>query len=43
MIRYKGNIILVLSGIIVSGFFSSIMALLKFSAKQDTDLAEIVY
>lgn len=43
LVRHKGNIILVLSGIIVSGFFSSVMALMKFSAKEDTDLAEIVY
>ena len=43
IVRHKGNIILVLSGIIVSGFFSSIMALMKFTAKEDTDLAEIVY
>lgn len=43
LVRHKGNVILVLSGIIVGGFFSSLMAFLKFSAKQDTDLAEIVY
>lgn len=43
IVRHKGNIILVLSGIIVSGFFSSVMALMKFTAKEDTDLAEIVY
>lgn len=43
IVRHKGNIILVLSGIIVSGFFSSVMALMKFSAKEDTELAEIVY
>lgn len=43
IVRHKGNIILVLSGIIVSGFFSSIMALMKFTAKEDTELAEIVY
>lgn len=43
IVRHKGNIILVLSGIIVSGFFSSVMALMKFTAKEDTELAEIVY
>lgn len=43
IVRHKGNIILVLSGIITSGFFSSTMALIKFSAKEDTELSEIVY
>lgn len=43
IVRHKGNIVLVLSGIIVSGFFSSVMALMKFTAKEDTELTEIVY
>lgn len=43
LVRNKSNLMLVLSGIITSGFFSSVMALLKFTAKEDTELASIVY
>lgn len=43
VIKNNSNIILVLSGIITAGFFSSLMALLKFTASQDSQLAEIVF
>ncbi|MDO5328892.1 MAG: iron ABC transporter permease [Coriobacteriia bacterium] len=43
LVRNTSNLMLVLAGIITSGFFSSIMALLKFTASEDKELASIVY
>lgn len=43
LINKKSTIALVLSGVIVSGFFSSILGLLKYVADPDTELAEITY
>ena len=41
--RNKSNMMLVLSGIIVSGFFSSMQGLLKYVADPDTQLAQITF
>ena len=43
LINKKSTIALVLSGVIVGGFFSSILGLLKYIADSDTELAEITY
>lgn len=43
LVRNMSNLMLVLSGIITSGFFSSIMALMKFTATEDTELSSIIY
>ncbi len=43
LIRQKSTIALVLSGVIVGGFFSSLLGLLKYIADPDTELAEITY
>lgn len=43
LINKKSTITLVLSGVIVGGFFSSILGLLKYVADPDTELAEITY
>lgn len=43
LLRKKSTISLVLSGIIVSGFFTSILGVLKYVADADSELAEIVY
>lgn len=43
LINKKSTIALVLSGVIVGGFFSSILGLLKYVADADTELAEITY
>lgn len=43
LINQKSTIALVLSGVIVGGFFSSILGLLKYLADPDTELAEITY
>lgn len=43
LINKKSTIALVLSGVIVGGFFSSILGLLKYIADADTELAEITY
>ena len=43
LINKKSTISLVLSGVIVGGFFSSILGLLKYVADPDTELAEITY
>lgn len=39
----KSNLMLVLSGMIVSGFFSSMQGLLKYIADPDTQLAQITF
>ena len=43
LIRNQSTIVLVLSGIVISSFMSSIMSILKFVADTDTQLAEITY
>lgn len=43
MFRNKSNLVLVLAGIIVSGFFNSAQGLLKYVADPDTQLAQITY
>lgn len=43
MIHKKSSVALVLSGVIVGGFFSSVLGLLKYIADADTELAEITY
>lgn len=43
LLRNKSNMILVLSGIIVGGFLSAILGLIKFLAEEQTELASIVY
>lgn len=43
LVKNTSNLMLVLAGIITSGFFSSVMALLKFTASEDSELASIVY
>lgn len=41
--RNKSNLMLVLSGMIISGFFSSMQGLLKYIADPDTQLAQITF
>lgn len=43
LVGHNGNLMLVLAGIITSGFFSSILCLMKFVANEDTELSAIVY
>jgi len=43
VLKQKSTVALVLSGVIVGGFFSSILGLLKYVADPDTELAEITY
>ena len=43
VLKRNNNLMMVLSGIIVSAFMSSILGLLKFVAEEDTQLASIVY
>lgn len=43
ILNRKSTVSLVLSGVIVGGFFSSILGLLKYVADPDTELAEITY
>ena len=43
LMHRRSNIVMVLSGVIVGGFFSSIIGLLKYIADPDTQLPEIVY
>ncbi len=43
LINKRSTISLVLSGVIVGGFFSSVLGLLKYVADPDTELAEITY
>lgn len=43
LINKRSTISLVLSGVIVGGFFSSLLGLLKYVADPDTELAEITY
>lgn len=43
ILNKQSTITLVLSGVIVGGFFSSVLGLLKYIADADTELAEITY
>lgn len=43
ILNKKSTVSLVLSGVIVGGFFSSVLGLLKYIADPDTELAEITY
>lgn len=43
LLRNRSNMMLVLSGIIVGGFLSSVLAIMKFMAEEQTQLASIVY
>ncbi len=43
LLRNRSNMMLVLSGIIVGGFLSSVLAIMKFIAEEQTQLASIVY
>ena len=43
IVKQKSTMSLVLSGVIVGSFFSSILGLLKYVADPDTELAEITY
>ncbi len=43
LMKNKSSIMLVLAGVIVGGFMSSIMGLLKYVADPETELAEITY
>lgn len=43
LLRNRSNMMLVLSGIIVGGFLSSVLAIMKFVAEEQTELASIVY
>lgn len=43
LLRNRSNMMLVLSGIIVSGFLSSVLAIMKFVAEEQTELSSIVF
>lgn len=43
ILKRKSTVSLVLSGVIVGGFFTSVLGLLKYVADPDTELAEITY
>jgi iron complex transport system permease protein len=43
LLNKNSNLMMVLSGIIISAFMSSMLGLLKFVAEEDTQLASIVY
>lgn len=43
LLRNESTVILILTGVVVSGLMSSIMSMLKFTADTDTKLAEITY
>jgi iron complex transport system permease protein len=43
LFKNRNNMMLVLSGIIVSGFLCSILAIMKFIAEEQTELASIVF
>lgn len=43
LLNRRSSVSLVLSGVIVGGFFSSVLGLLKYIADADTELAEITY
>lgn len=43
LLKNHSSLILVLSGIIVAGFFSSLLAIMKFVAEEQTELSSIVF
>ncbi|PWL44105.1 MAG: iron ABC transporter permease [Bacillota bacterium] len=43
LLKNRSTMVLVLSGIIVSGFFGAVMGIIKFVADPQTELAEITY
>lgn len=43
LFKNRNNMMLVLSGIIVSGFFCSLLSIMKFVAEEQTELASIVF
>ena len=43
LLKIYSNLVLVLSGIIVGGFLSSMLAILKFVAEEQTELSAIVF
>lgn len=43
LLRNESTVVLILTGVVVSGMMSSIMSMLKFVADTDTKLAEITY
>lgn len=43
LLKNKTNLVLVLSGIIVSGFLTSLCAIMKFVAEEQTELSAIVF
>ena len=43
LLRNQSNLVLVLAGIITSGFMDSILGLMKFTSENDTDLTAIVF
>ncbi len=43
VLKKNSNLMIVLAGIIVSAFMSSVLGLLKFVAEEDTQLASIIY
>ena len=43
LFRNKSNLILVLSGIIVSGFLNAVLSIMKFVAEEQTELSSIVF
>lgn len=43
LFKNRNNMMLVLSGIIVSGFLCSVLAIMKFIAEEQTELASIVF
>lgn len=43
LLRNESTVVLILTGVVVSGMMSSIMSILKFVADTDTKLAEITY
>lgn len=43
MLKNNSNLMLVLSGTIVSGFMCSVLGVLKFIAEEDTELSSIIY
>lgn len=43
LLKNRSNLVLVLSGIIVGGFLSSVLSIMKFVANEQTELASIVF
>lgn len=43
ILKNNSNLMLVLSGTIISGFMASVLGILKFIAEEDTELSSIIY